>query len=158
MPKNKHTLEYFRRYSKFYLQDLEEGDLNICWRVEATDSISTPGVLEITAVEYYANETEDDMENGIVGGLIVQNVEPEVTETYNTIVGETFIKPKIEHEYYFDGPLRARWSYNAKLPVKVIVNPDDIRRIKIKWIANFSGQFDIHYGDYSKTIVVESLF
>jgi hypothetical protein len=43
----------------------------VCWRVEATDSISVPGILEITAVEYYANETEDDIENGVVGGLIV---------------------------------------------------------------------------------------
>lgn len=158
MPKNKYTLEYFKRYSKFYLQNLQEGDQNICWRVEATDSISTPGVLEVTAVEYYANETEDDIENGIAGGLIVKNIEPEVDETHNTIVGETFIKPKIEKEYYFDGPLRARWSYDGKAPIKATVDPEDIRRIKIKWTANFSGQFDIHYGDYSKTIVVESLF
>ena len=158
MPKNKDTLEYFRRYSKFYLQDLAEGDQSICWRVEATDSISTPGVLEVVAVEYYANETEDDIENGIAGGLIVKNIEPEVEETHNTIVGETFIKPKIEKEYYFDGPLRARWSYDSKAPIKAVVDPEDIRRIKIKWTANFSGQFDIHYGDYSKTIVVESLF
>lgn len=158
MPKNKDTLEYFRRYSKFYLQDLAEGDQSICWRVEATDSISTPGVLEVIAVEYYANETEDDIENGIAGGLIVKNIEPEVEETHNTIVGETFIKPKIEKEYYFDGPLRARWSYDSKAPIKAVVDPEDIRRIKIKWTANFSGQFDIHYGDYSKTIVVESLF
>ena len=96
--------------------------------------------------------------NGIAGGLIVKNIEPEVEETHNTIVGETFIKPKIEKEYYFDGPLRARWSYDSKAPIKAVVDPEDIRRIKIKWTANFSGQFDIYYGDYSKTIVVESLF
>lgn len=158
MPKNKDTLEYFRRYAKFYLQEVAEGEPNICWRVEATDTISTPGILEITAVEYYANETEDDMENGIAGGLIVKNIEPEVTETYNTIVGDTFIKPKVEKEYYFDGPLRARWTYDSKAPIKAVVDSEDIRRIKIKWTANFSGQFDIYYGDYSKTIVVESLF
>ena len=28
----------------------------ICWRVEATDTISMPGILEITAYEYYINE------------------------------------------------------------------------------------------------------
>ena len=158
MPKTKETLEYFRRYAKFYLQEVAEGDVNVCWRVEATDSISTPGILEVTAVEYYANEMEDDMENGIAGGLVVKNIEPEVTETRNTIVGDTFIKPKIEHEYYFDGSLRARWAYDTKLPIKATVDSEDIRRIKIKWIANYSGQFDIYYGDYTKTIVVESLF
>ena len=72
MPRNEATLKYFRRYSKFYLQDEDAGAEKICWRVEATDWISTPGILEITAVEYYANLTEDDVENGIVGGLIVK--------------------------------------------------------------------------------------
>lgn len=158
MPKTKFTLEYFRRYAKFYLQNLQDGDQNICWRVEATDSISTPGILEVTAVEYYANEMEDDMEKGIAGGLVVKNVEPEVEDTRNTIVGDTFIKPKTEHEYVFNGSLRARWSFDSKLPIEAYINEDDIREIKIKWIANFSGQFELKYGDYTKTIVVESLF
>ena len=60
MPKNDGVLEYFKRYGKFYLQGYDT-----CWRVEATDAISMPGILEITAVEYYANETTDDIENGI---------------------------------------------------------------------------------------------
>lgn len=158
MPKNKYTLEYFRRYAKFYLQEVAEGEEQICWRVEAIDSISTPGILEVTAVEYYANEMEDDRENGIVGGLIVKNVEPEVEDTKNTIVGETFIKPHTEHEYYFDGSLRARWSFDSKLPIEAYLNEEDIRRIKIKWKANYSGQFDLKYGDNVKTIVIESLF
>jgi hypothetical protein len=48
---------------------LVEGEEQVCWRVEAIDSFSTPGILEVTAVEYYANLTEDDIENGIVGAL-----------------------------------------------------------------------------------------
>jgi hypothetical protein len=35
------------------------------------DWISTPGILEINAVEYYSNTFEDDLESGTVGGLIV---------------------------------------------------------------------------------------
>jgi hypothetical protein len=50
MPKTDEAVNYFKRYNKFYLQ----GD-NICWRVEATDWISTPGILEVIAVEHYAN-------------------------------------------------------------------------------------------------------
>jgi hypothetical protein len=50
MPKTDEAVNYFKRYSKFYLQ----GD-SVCWRVEATDQISTPGILEVIAVEYYAN-------------------------------------------------------------------------------------------------------
>lgn len=158
MPKNKYTMEYFRRYAKFYLQEVNEGEPNICWRVEATDSISTPGILEITAVEYYSNEAEDDLENNIAGALVVKHVEPEISDTINMIVGNTFIKPKIAQEYYFNGSLRAHWTYDKNLPVKVVVDTEDIRRCKVKWIANYSGQFDLYYGEYYKTIVVESLF
>ena len=60
MTKTPEALRYFRRYSKFYLKGLDEGDKDICWRVEANDSISMPGVLQVVAVEYYANETRDD--------------------------------------------------------------------------------------------------
>ena len=88
MPKNEDTLGYFKRYDKFYLQ----GD-DTCWRVEATDWISTPGILEVTAVEYFANETEDDVENGIVGGKIEPVKDPNENEIMD-ILGETFIKVK----------------------------------------------------------------
>ena len=71
MTKTPEALEYFRRYAKFYLKGIGEGDPNTCWRVEAVDGISMEGVLQINAVEYYANETEDDMENGLVNGLVV---------------------------------------------------------------------------------------
>ena len=53
-----------------------------------------PGILEINAVEYYKNETEDDIENGIVGGLIAEPVSPNNDFVDNTIIGESFIKPK----------------------------------------------------------------
>ena len=72
LPLNDDTLSYFKRYSKFYLQNDAMKEDKICWRVEAIDWISTPGILEINAVEYYANETEDNIEEGIVGGLIVE--------------------------------------------------------------------------------------
>jgi hypothetical protein len=104
MPKTTASLKRFKRYSKFYLQDLVEGEDNICWRVEATDSFSTPGILEITAVEYYANEHEDDIENGKVGALITKPIDPNVgTDSEFVIIGETFIRPKKEYIYYIDG-------------------------------------------------------
>ena len=67
MPKNSDTLKQFKRYSKFYLNNIQDNDTKICWRVEAVDSISMPGILEINAIEYYANEIEDDIENMGVG-------------------------------------------------------------------------------------------
>ncbi len=158
MPRNKYTLDYFKRYAKFYLQDPEENALNVCWRVEAIDWISSPGILEVTAVEYYANEMEDDLENNIAGALKVKHIEEDVADNVNTIVGKTFIKPRIEEEYVFNGSMRFNWSFDKDLPIEAMVDKNDIRHMKLKWTANYSGQFDLKYGDFSKTIVVESLF
>ena len=156
MPLNEDTLKQFKRYSKFYLQNAA-GSEKVCWRVEAIDSISIPGVLEINAIEYYANEQEDDIENGVVGGLIEDVVNPNNEEIENTIIGETFIKPKTTNQYYFNGSLLSKWVIKGKnLPIKI--EKIDDYTINIMWDSTYSGQFVLSYGDYEKTIVVESLF
>lgn len=159
LPLNDDTLKYFQRYSKFYLSNNYSTARDICWRVEALDWISTPGILEIAAVEYYANKDEDDIENGIVGALIIQD-NPNDEEVENAIVGETFIKPKMEYIYTFSGMLHDEWSYDKSLPLtgEIFDNDDGHCCIKIKWLSNYSGQFDLSFGSYAKTIVVESLF
>lgn len=169
MPKNKETLKKFKRYSKFYLQGTVEGEDKTCWRVEAIDSFSTPGILEINAVEYYANETVDDIDNGIVDAFIVKPMDPnpEINTEFQ-IYGETFIKPKKEYIYYVDGSLSGQWYLNDNsLPIKFETFEDEKghNAVRIKWTASMSGQFDIWFGDasgplfdYKKTIVVESLF
>ena len=156
MPLNDDTLKQFKRYSKFYLQNAK-GEEKVCWRVEATDYISTPGILEVTAVEYYANETEDDIENGIVGGLIEEVKNPNSEEVEDAIIGKTFIKPKTTNRYYFNGSLLSEWKVKGKnLPLKV--EKIDEYTLDIMWDSTYSGQFILSYGDYEKTIVVESLF
>ena len=154
MPKTEAALRYFKRYGKFYLQ----GD-DTCWRVEATDWISTPGILEVIAVEYFSNEDEDDIENGIVGGLIQPIQDPnDVREELVDIIGETFIKVKKSYDFYFNGSLSSEWRVDKDCPVDLIPDPKDPRNITIKWTSPYSGQFELYYGDFSKTIVVESLF
>ena len=155
MPKTDYTLKQFQRYSKFYLQDIGTEESKICWRVEATDSISVPGILEVTAVEYYANETEDDIENGVVGGLVVEPLDPNPEELKGIILGETFIKPKRFYEFTFSGTENNEWFVDRKLPVEL---QSSEKKVQLKWLSTFSGQFDLYYGDYKKTIVVESLF
>lgn len=148
IPNNKDALKYFKRYSKFYLQT--EGDTPICWRVEAVDSISMPNIIEIAAVEYYANEIEDDVENGIVGGLVF---EPQ--EVISDIEGKGFIKPKLDYTYTYTGEEDASWGYEAGLPIEVKV---DGKSITVTWLKTYSGEFELCYGNSKKTIVVESLF
>ena len=153
LPKNEATLKYFQRYSKFYLQ----GD-DTCWRVEALDWISTPGILEIAAVEYYSNSAEDDVVNGVAGGLIVKPESPNTPKEEATILGDTFIKVKRSYEYEFNGTTAYEWSVDKKYPVTITPDPSDPRKITVVWNSPYSGQFDLSYGAYSKTIVVESLF
>lgn len=151
MPKTAETVAQFNRYSKFYLQGLEDNDTPICWRVEAIDSISLPGVLEIHAREYFANDDIDDIEKGLVGGLIQ---EPEIQDNEN-IVGDTFIKPKFEYIYTYTGQDEGEWNFDKALPLRTSI---DGKTIKITWVKSYSGQFDLFYGSHQKTIVIESLF
>ena len=156
MPKTTDTLKAFQRYDKFFLKTLESSEA-LVWRVEATDSVSMPGVLEINAVEYYVNKDEDDVSNSVVSGLIVAPVDPNTTESNEAIVGETFIKPKKEYVYTFSGALISDWAIVAQTNV-ISSEEVDEHTIKIKWNSSYSGQFELKYGSYSKTIVVESLF
>lgn len=148
LPKNEATLAYFKRYQKFYLQDNE-----ICWRVTAVDPISTPGIIDITAIEYYANETEDDIDNGIVGGLI-KPTEPK--EENIEIIGDTFIK--VKKSYVYECKDASSWQVDSKYPVVITVDPNNKNRINLKWDSSYSGQFELKCGPHTKTIVVESLF
>lgn len=151
IPRNEQTLAYFKRYTKFYLQE----DTSICWRVEGLDSISMPGVIEMTAVEYYINEFLD--EDGIVDQLNVKPIPPDAAIT--EIEGPTFIKPKTTCAYVYMGEdgTEGEWSVVEKdMPVEIIVVSDTI--ISLKWLKNYSGQFTLKCGDATKTIVVESLF
>lgn len=156
MPKNEETLKYFTRYSKFYLQNDPVQENKICWRVEAVDWISMPGVLEINAVEYYSNKVEDDIENGIVGGLVVEEKNPNTEEVEDAITGETFIKPKKRYRYQFTGSMISDWKIKTDLPLQCW--EIDEHCIELMWLKPVSGQFTLSYGDFEKVIVVESLF
>ena len=157
MTKTTEALEYFRRYSKFYLKGIEDGDKNTCWRIEATDSISMPGVLQITAVEYFANETRDDLDNSLVDGLVLDPVDPnsEDEEFDDLIKGETFIKPRLEYKYFYRGEETSIWSTEKKVPVTL---KQEGKMVTLTWNSGYSGQFVLKYGESEKTIVVESLF
>ena len=154
LPKNEKTLEYFRRYKKFYLRTLEENEQEICWRIEGFDTISTPGIIEITAVEYYINEAEDDLESGVAGGLIVDPIPPEPAS--ELIVGENFIKPKVTYEYTYTGSEEGEWELTSSN--KTILKTIEGKKIKVKWQQSYGGQFTLRYGSAERVIVVDSFY
>lgn len=152
IPKTEQTLEYFKRYTEFYLTSSLSDIQKVCWRVEAVDIVSNPGVIELTAAEYYANKDEDDIEKGIVGGLIEEEGNPNPWP--EPILGETFIKPK--KSYTYTSTTNGEWRVDSLLPVDYTVNSDNT--ITIKSTSSYSGQFELYCGESKKIIVVESLF
>lgn len=159
MPRTDAIVKYFERYSKFYLQGCQEVAPKVCWRVEATDWISTPGIFELTAVEYYANETEDDIDQGLVGTLKAKPIDPNPEETSFFISGDTFIKPKKTYTYKFNGDIEiGRWSVQKDRPVRYSIDEDDPFTIYVMWDSSYSGEFELKYATFTKKVVVESLF
>lgn len=106
MPKNPNTVKFFTRYAKFYLQGIMENDKNICWRVTRTDTLSSPGVLQIQAEEYYSNLDKDDLELGIANSVDM-NVPPESDMSY--IEGPDEIRPNIPAVFIWKGRTLEPW-------------------------------------------------
>ena len=152
MPKTKETVEYFKRYSKFYIGDSDDAtDVeSVCWRVEATDQVSMPGILEINAVEYFSNEFTDDLEKGIA------NITPEKPEIIESLIeGPSSIKPKTSYIFNYLGDKEAKWIVDSKYPMDIKVHD---KTVEVTWLKTFSGKFTISFGETSREIIVESLF
>lgn len=148
MPKNNDTIEYFTRYAEFYLKNSK-----ICWRVEAIDDISMPGIIEINAVEYYSNKDTDDLEQGLVDEKLI------IPEDKSTIEGPAFIKPKRTYVYSVPAGLEGSWSWQSDSKVELpIVAQEKDNTLELAWTKSYTGQFNLSFGDVTKTIVVESLF
>ena len=151
IPKNEYTIKYFKRYAKFYMKGFDDLDTLICWRVEAVDSISMRGIIQISAQEYYINKDQDDVEERVVDGLILEPIEEEPSY----IKGPESVKPKQAVTYTFVGARQGHWSWDKTSPIDVQVHG---REATITWLKNFSGSFTIKCGDAERTIMVESLF
>lgn len=185
VPKTAETIAFFDRrianngetYDKFALRPLHEECVGwMAYHIENADWISTPGAIEVTALEVHTNGNEFD-ENGL---FIPDNsdVVNRVVEDYNDyqvedlIVGETFIRPTLTYEYKYDGefPMGEFVIEGNKAPVHVIEKSSS--HIKLKWTRTHSGQFNLiyrigyknpttgltTYDDVTKVIVAESLF
>ena len=171
IPKNEKTLKFFKRYQKFYIWSEDGSVYDTCWRVEAVNNISMTGVIEVNAVEYYANEFTDDRDAGLadvfkIPDPILKRKIIDDNKDNNkilNIVGETFIKPKKEYDFNLNiKNVRGTWKIEGNdVPVRIIsegTNDKGFSTIKLKWDSTYSGQFDLVYGTSRKTIVVESLF
>ena len=160
LPRTESNLNFFRRYGKFNLASVEEGAPDLCWRVEAVDWISTPGIIEIVAVEYYKNEMEDAQKLQDDAAEIQSKVltSKEEQKGEQNIIGSNNIKPKKEYRYEAASISKKEWSVLEGVPVKIRVDDENPRVCYITWVSGFSGQFDLYFGKNKKHITVDSLF
>lgn len=145
--RNEDTLAFFTRYRELYLQE----DQSICWRIETLDSLSMPGIIQVTAVEYYRNPQAD--EDGIVDDQLLV---PLGNEDESGIRGDVSIKPKKEYMYITDQEISEWKIKEEKMPIKLTVI--DSETVVIKWLANYGGEFTLVADSLEKRITVESLF
>lgn len=125
------------------------------WKVQAVDFISTPGVYEIVAEEDYECHNHEQY-------LQVEKPEPVPAEV-NEILGDVSIKPCEKHCYMMKLPATGEWTIT--LPATKNKEIDDVMdytidgdKIFVTWTMLRSGSFILHYGEYEKTVNVESLF
>lgn len=155
IPKNKDTLAYFQRYTKFYLQSNSNLDQPVCWEVQAIDNISLPNIIEVYANETYINNDQDDVVSGIVDGLIKTNETNNNIDSDNEgIVGDNFIKPGFIYKFTYIGIEQSEWIWDVSLPIEAQAEDNTIT---IKWKASYSGDFTLQYGNSIKIIKVKSL-
>jgi hypothetical protein len=84
-----------------------------------------PGIIQVVAVEYYANETKDDIKHNLVDGLVIDPIDPNEEDGINDIIeGPTFIKPRVEYSYFYRRRKEeANWSLITKnVPVEYSIN------------------------------------
>ena len=131
-----------------------------CWRVQAPDTISIEGVIEINAEEYYKDRDTDT--NEIKDGLI--EFEPIPSFDEGEIHGNGIIKPKITETYSVEADTIGTWSTklgDTCAPVKLEVDGNTVKLTWLKSISCSSG-FELQWKTDSETrsrkIVVESLF
>lgn len=165
LPKRKDVLEYFVRYARFYLQSsLYEEDPNTvenefrkCYRVEAIDFISTPGVFELTAVEYYANKDTDDVSAGLADAYKLEKPVPnESVGSKITIEGPTYVQPFIKTKYVCVG-IGDHWEVKGPSHLEWEIDPNDSNILYVTWGHHMTGNFNIKNGQYERQIIVESL-
>jgi hypothetical protein len=184
VPKTPETVNFFSRkirndksvYDKFAIRPIHEDFLDWeIYHIENADWLSSPGAIEVTALEVKSAGVELD-ETGMYipdnSDVSTQNV-----DDYNDyivedlIVGETFIRPTIEYTYRYDGEFAVGEFIigGNKAPVHIIEKTS--KCIKLKWARTHSGQFDLiyriasknpvtgttTYEDTTKVIVAESL-
>lgn len=143
---NEETLKYFNRFKKVIIHGKP-------WEVQAIDSISTPGIIEMSLKETYTNSIQDNL-NEVIKQIDDKNkvIEQDTAEPY--ILGESEVYPYEVHHYElrnYNG--RGRWyvsNESRSNMIKLIDNTDV--SVEIQIITGKSGSFTLLYKEDANII------
>lgn len=129
--KNEETLDYFKRFAVVKI----DGNP---WEVQAVDSISTEGIIEIALKETFKNTIEEEIEKERN-----EEEEPMIPSSIQ-INGYTIVYPYDELQYNIVGITGGEWSVSDPKKAKIVgLNREDIVNVEI--ITGRSGNFDLIY-------------
>ena len=135
---NEETLKYFKRFKKVMIN-------NQPWEVQATDSISTPGIIEISLKETYNNTIETDIEKAVEKAIKKEEIkEQSGNEPY--IKGLTEVYPYDVSTYEIKNYNGGDWviSNESKSNIVKMKNITDIL-VDIHILTGKSGNFTLNY-------------
>lgn len=144
--KNDETQEIFKRFSKIKID-------NKPWEIQAVDSISTPGILEVSLKETYTNTIEDNVEKIIEEIEKPKEEEPEApNEIY--ISGDSLVYPYDSKTYeiqnYFGKGVWQITNVSRKNMLKTTVTNN---QIQIDILTGKSGSFTLEYLDDNNFLI-----
>lgn len=145
--KDEFTLDYFKRFKKIKID-------NKPWEVQAVDTMSSIGIIEVALKETFSNTLEEE----------IKDAETETNGNQEAgqpprIVGSTIVYPYETYSYSIDGLTNGIWSVdNIKL---VKIDGFNNTEVSISIKTGRSGNFTLSYTSGSQTaelpIVIESI-
>lgn len=137
---DENTIDFFHRFTHIKLA-------GHTWEVQVTDSITVPGILELEIQEYYDNSIAE------LPSILKDETTPiNVISGATTVKQDTIIGYAISNEAYDP---KIHWEVKNNPRVKILEEYENGRMCKVKVYAGAVKTFDICYGDFFQTVIVE---
>lgn len=146
---NEETLKYFSRFKKIMIN-------NKPWEVQAVDSISTPGIIEMTLKETFSNIIETNIDEAVKKA---QEKEEIIDKNTNLpyILGKQKVYPYETYIYElknYNGEGHWVIERESRKNIVELVNVTK-NSVKIQITTGRSGEFYLAYRDNKKNIVTD---
>ena len=142
---NAETLKFFHRFAKIKLN-------NNTWEVQAIDSISTPGIIEVALKEYFNNTPQDNINKAVEDSINIIKID-EKEEEY--IHGPIEVYPYEEYTYELKNSSlqNGQWllSHMLRPNIAKIISADGLK-VTIKILTGKSAEMQLDFVSLEKTI------